>query len=168
MKNILLFVLLTIFSLPNLVAQEVKLKTKDTNEVYEEYYVLDSNKKVKHGSYLKITKPLMGVWGNNYFSLIGNYEMGEKHGAWEQYYPNCNQIEFKGYYKNCLKDSIWIYYYPDIDEKEIREIRTETGTRIEILNINNRISAKGKYRNNEKVGIWEYYNLEQDLIQKYD
>ncbi len=149
-------------------AQEVKLKTKDRDESYEEYFVLADDKKVKHGSYLKVTKPMLGVFGNNYFATIGNYNMGRKDGAWEEYYPNCNQIEYRGYYKEGKKDSLWLYFYPDKDIKEIREIATEAGTSVEIIDINDRISAQGYYKADKKVGVWEFYSTDQKLLQQFD
>lgn len=168
MKKFYLFLCFTVVCVSTVVAQEVKLKNKERDETYEEYYVLVSDKKVKHGSYLKLTKPLLGVWHTSFFSIVGNYQNGVKHGRWEQYYPNCNQIKFKGFYKNNLKDSLWIYYYPDQEKKEIREVKTDTGTEIQIVNLNDRVSAKGHYKNNSKTGIWEYYDMEQRLLQRYD
>jgi hypothetical protein len=62
-------------------AQTTKLITRDTREYLEEFDVLESDRKVKHGNYVKIDKGPFGIS----FSLIGNYKNGLKHGYWEKY-----------------------------------------------------------------------------------
>lgn len=149
-------------------AQEVVLKTKDRDESYEEYFVLIEDKKVKHGSYLKITRPGLNVFGNNYFSQIGNYHMGEKDGLWEEYYDNCNQIEYRGFFEQGVKDSLWTYFYRDGGVKQVREHHTENGNSVEIIDLNDRISAQGSYQADKKVGIWNYFDPNRQLLQKFD
>ena len=163
---ILLLVLIVLWS--NLPAQEVKLKTEDRDKYYEEYYVLATDKKVKHGSYLKFTKPLEGLLGTVHFSAVGSYFKGKKHGLWEEYYPACNQIAYRGFYHQGMKDSLWVSYFREPGIKELKEVQTTAGQSIEIVDLNNKIISLGKYKNNIKVGVWEFYDVNQILIQQYD
>ncbi|MGB3181329.1 MAG: hypothetical protein WBB45_08060 [Cyclobacteriaceae bacterium] len=134
----------------------------------EEYYVLASDKKIRHGSYIKLTKSAMDVYNKSYFSLIGNYAHGKKDGLWEEYYLNSNNIKSRGYYTDGKKDSIWLHFYSDETLKQVREVQTEEGIRAETINLNDRLSSKGSYSKGAKVGVWTYYDLQQQPLQVFD
>lgn len=148
--------------------QDIKLKTKDNDSEYEEYYVLAKDKKIKHGSYLRITRPNLGVWGGNFLAETGTYDNGNKQGIWETYYFNNNQIKSKGKYDKGQKDGLWYFYYSEPGEKELRQVQTEQGAQLEIVNLNTKISSKGNYKQGKRVGIWEFYDFDQNLIEKFD
>src|SRR5688572_23061467 len=96
-----------------LYSQETKFVFKDIVlkngiDFKEEYYVLLSDKKTKHGTYVKYRQP------RGQFAIIesGNYVNGEKNGLWETFYNSVNRklansIETKGNYVNGKKNGVW-------------------------------------------------------------
>lgn len=56
------------------------------------------------------------------------YDKGKKHGASNVYYPN-GKLQYKGWYKNDLRDSLWFFYDTlgkEVDKRAFRKDE-ETG-----------------------------------------
>lgn len=131
----------------------------------EEYYVLKADKKVKHGSYVKLNESFMG----NSLHSTGSYINGKKHGLWQTYYVGINNLKEKGYYKDDLRDSIWQYFYPEGDYKALVEVPSAEGkSSLQIQNVNPVMSKFGVYRNGKVAGVWEYFNEVEKTILKFD
>ncbi len=62
-------------------------------------------------------------------------DKGYREGYWEDYYPNCNLLWFKGSYKDGNRDGYW-----------------------EIYDINGKLSSKGFYKDGKNDGLWEWYH----------
>jgi len=73
-------------------AQQTVVVTKDKETYYEEYSVLESDKKIEHGSYSRLNKPIIGEYSLHSF---GSYVNGQKDGYWEIYYEDNNNIREK-------------------------------------------------------------------------
>lgn len=145
-------------------AQPTILVSHDKKEYLEEFDVLESNRKMKHGSYLKIIKGPFGL----YFDEIGNYKNNQKHGYWEKYYLTANNIEYSGFFKNGLKDSVWSYYYHQGEGKELIQKKTNEGIGFEIKNQKLIIKASGTYANGNRIGSWKFFDEKGELFQIFD
>lgn len=170
MKKLLAFACVLFFSTPTY-SQEITLVSKKklpVNEEWgyvEEYYVLKSDKKKKHGSYIKLNQSYFG----NALHSSGSYSNGKKDGFWQTYFGGNNNIRSKGYYKNDLPDSVWQYFYPEGDYKPLVEVSSpEGGSTLEIQNVNPIMSKSGSYRNGKQTGTWEYFNHGEQTILKID
>jgi len=145
--------------------QQTVLVTKNKENYYEEYSVLQSDKKIKHGRYLKLGKPLFGGYS---FESVGSYTHGLKTGFWETYYENNNNIKEQGFYKNDQRDSVWVSFYPEGIQRKIAEVQSEEGTSLQVVDANPITSKMGNYRDGEISGIWEYFDQRGVIIQKYN
>jgi hypothetical protein len=83
-------------------AQETVNKKSTENGVSEEYYVLKSHKKIKHGSYQKIG-------AGDYPLVQGYYKNNIKDSAWVEYWMPLI-IKSKGNYVNNQREGIWEFY----------------------------------------------------------
>lgn len=145
-------------------AQTTKLITRDTREYLEEFDVLESDRKVKHGNYVKIDKGPFGIS----FSLIGNYKNGLKHGYWEKYYVRKNNIAYSGFFKNNIQDSIWTYFYEQEQGRELKQIQTPEGIKFEIVGAIPVPILTGMYRDGQPVGIWKFFDKNGQVTQAFD
>lgn len=144
-----------------------KKKSPDQNEpgYSEEFYVLKSNKKIRHGSYVR----LHNVFGITSLQATGTYANGQKHGYWQTYYSGNNNIKEKGYYKEGLREGDWQYFYQEGDYKELVGVSTGEGTsELHIQNVNAVMSKSGTYQNDKPVGVWQYFNPIEQAVLKYD
>ena len=151
-------------------SQQTVLVTKDKNNYFEEYSVLAKDKKVKHGSYLKLIKPYWnGLLLNGYaMESAGYYDNGKKTGSWEVYFKANNNIKERGFYKDDLRDSTWLFFYSQGKVNRLVEVTTNEGSSYEIANARPVVCKSGKYLNGVPIGIWEYFNTKGSLIQKFD
>ncbi len=163
MKRFIFLILLS--STTSGFAQETILVTKNRDKDYEEYSVLKSDKKIRQGDYIKLRKPL---YGGFVLSESGRFDHGEKNGFWETYYKDNNNIKSRGYYKNNLKDSLWIFYFPEGIKRNLQEIQSGQGVRLEVLNAHPVISMTGNYLNGKLKGLWMYFDTGGNIVQKYD
>ena len=145
-------------------SQETKLVTKDRPEFYEQYYVLQSDKKIKHGNYVKLDR----IIGGYAFHSTGAYVNDQKNGYWELYYPKNNNIRETGFYSNDLRDSVWTRYYLEGKARQLVEVQNEEGSFLTVVDANPVICSKGNYRNDKPAGTWEYYDRYGKLFLKYD
>jgi hypothetical protein len=160
------FVLIIICSVSlDVSGQQTHLKQDETDEYYQEYSVLQSNKKIKHGPYTKLTK-------TQYLNILnlnesGQFSMGKKNGQWHHYFKNPpNQIKEIGSYKDDLKDSLWTTYYSENKNTSIKfNDLTQT---LEVQNINTLIRSLEYYKDGKSVGIWRLFDTNQTLIQEYN
>ena len=164
MNRILVFLILLAYH-NNVYGQQTILITKDRDNYYEEYSVLKSDKKIRHGRCLKLSKPLLGGYS---FELVGNYSDGLKDGYWETYYENINNIRDKGFYKNDIMDSIWVYFYPEGIRRNLAEVESDDGLSLQVVNANPIASKTGRYKNGELSGVWEYFDQRGVIYQKFD
>src|SRR5687768_12606801 len=115
-------------------AQEVKkIVNYRTNPGFtEEFYVLKSDKTIKHGPYIKIEAKQIGrkgffknnlrdsTWvtyftgyaGGPFVNLEGKYKEGKKVGIWKEWDWVGNQLVLRnsGEYKNSERFGVWQYY----------------------------------------------------------
>jgi antitoxin component YwqK of YwqJK toxin-antitoxin module len=170
MKQILIFICALFFS-TEIYSQETVLVTKKKvsrpNELgsIEEFHVLKSNKKIKHGSYVKLNQTFIG----NALHSSGSYSNGKKNGLWQTYYTGTNNIKEKGFYKDNIPDSIWQYFYPENGYKELIEVPSSEGiSTLEIQNVNPVMRKFGVYRKGKLAGIWEYFDTIETTVLKFD
>lgn len=124
--------------------QEIKKRTTNLSPFKtEEFHVLKSDKKVKHGPYritIKHSKVLVEE---------GFYKLGKKDSLWKR--TQDGHIHKIGYYKDDLMHGTWITYGKIYDEKPF-------------------LRDSGTYAMGNKTGIWKYNNLDgkPELIYNYD
>ncbi len=165
MKYLFFTLLLICISLENF-AQETISILKDKDSYYEEYYVLKSDKKTKHGSYIKLDRP---IYGGLFIESFGSYSQGKKSGYWEAYYPNRNNIKSKGNYnKDGLKEGRWTYFYPETKPLDLFSSDSENGASFQVMWANPTTAQSGNYSNGEKRGVWDYFDEAGFLRQQFD
>lgn len=141
MKQVII-ALLTLTTFSTLAQDTKKVKEKHENPWYtEEYYVLKSDKNVRHGNYKKLGY-------KDCLVIDGYYKNNKKDSTWTEYFWRTDIIERQGNYKDNKKTGLWTEYHR-IGKK-------------------NTPANKGEYKEGERIGIWEFYNRETELIQKYN
>lgn len=165
MKRLSLAIILFIVIGTEAIAQETVLVSKNRENVFEEYSVLKSNKKIKHGHYTKLSK---GTHGELTLIELGPYSDNIKEGYWEFYYENLNNIKEKGFYHNGIRDSIWVYFFSEHLLRKLEEVTTAEGTYLKILNANPVIWKTGQYKDGKLVGTWKFYNGWGQHFQTFD
>jgi antitoxin component YwqK of YwqJK toxin-antitoxin module len=166
----LIFLALYLLITTKILGQQTTLITKNKDAYFEEYSVLANDKKVKHGSYLKLVKPFWNgpLWNGYAIESVGSYDNGKKNGYWEVYFKENNNIKEHGFYKEDLRDSTWLFFYPQGQFNRLVEVKTNEGTSYEIANARPIVCKSGKYSNGTPIGIWEYFNTNASLSQKFD
>lgn len=170
MKQLLLSGLL-ILNVPMAWAQnEVSLiQTRDKMGISQEFNVLNADKTVRHGSYVKY-RLISGP--QNVIALLetGNYERGHKEGEWRTFVMSpYNKLESKGSYHAGLPEGQWFYYHqpkPGVlgrammagkKHAESLSFDSEDSTAV--------VRAKGMCSEGKRVGLWKYYDVNSKLIQ---
>jgi antitoxin component YwqK of YwqJK toxin-antitoxin module len=164
MKHLSLILALSIIG-SRIYAQQTAVVTKDRESYYEEYSVLVADKKIKHGNYTKLNKPIIGGYS---LESIGNYSNGQRDGYWEFYYGYTNNIKEKGFYKRDVKDSIWVIFYPEGTDRRLGQVTTEHGISLQVVNANPVVCKTGRYKEGKFAGVWEYFDERGEIFQTYD
>lgn len=176
--KILLLIIITVSSIHQLLGQDTKFVSRTHNLYTEEYYVLKSDKNIRHGSYVKYKSFL----GQFLVFESGFYENGLKHGLWEYYgHSSANRSFFsryiwlkeKGYYAFGKKNGVWSTYYFDTTSNEVSYEKYRHKNRLDSVNIYiDQVDAKlkqaGMYLNDKRVGDWVAFDQQGELIQKYN
>lgn len=165
----LLYLLATSFCF----GQETKFVSKDGGGFIEEYYVLKSDKNLRHGTYVKYRQP----FGQVVVIESGNYSNGLKHGLWEEFYnefsrKSWNAIKERGQYVSGKKNGVWTYYHLDTTTnvtnlEKVGQKRTES-VNVSIDNKDAKLRMAGMYLNDKRVGEWTSWDRYGEIIQKYN
>lgn len=88
-------------------SQELKTvkKTLTSNpftEEIEEYQVFKSDKKIRHGSYVRLV--------NNKILETGFYKNNQKDSVWTKFYPQTGAIREQGNYQNNQRVGLWSFF----------------------------------------------------------
>jgi antitoxin component YwqK of YwqJK toxin-antitoxin module len=150
-------------------SQETILKINQRSTFIEEYDVLVSNKKIKHGNYVNYS---IGWFGKIYLNECGRYYLNNKDSVWTTYQGN--QIkEVKTYKNGILNGPFFSYFIATIGYKTENEFKDNKGRKNDSLLISladnllqKRIS--GLYLNNEKQGVWSYFYKDGQKYFAYD
>jgi hypothetical protein len=109
-----LILLILVFSCDSLLAQDL-VKQKDSLRFGKaKYYVLKSDKNIKHGS--SFIKSYLGTKA----ILYGQYSYGEKDGEWMERYPDYSMsLKSVGQYNKGEKIGLWNYYDLDGEKSQV-------------------------------------------------
>ena len=129
--TVLIFALL--ISCISTFAQDVKEITRIGPNYVEEYYVLKSDKNIKHGRYRQLTSKLERIVITN-----GYYNYGKKDSIWTFYHWGTKDIHKQGRFKDDQKEGVW-YEYGYKNDKKI-------------------LLSEGAYEDGVRVGEWEFFN----------
>jgi len=170
MKSCLILYLVLISLLVNAQETEFVENIIDTYTA-EEYYVLKSDKSIKHGSYVKFWTKYSGTR----ILESGSYDRGQKTGTWMYFYKagfrGVHYTRERGQYVNGKKNGLWIQYYMDsvfsIKKKEAFEQQKDSLV-IDINQEPRRIQLAGAYLNDKRIGEWTSFDPRGNLIQKYN
>ncbi|HSH50650.1 MAG TPA: hypothetical protein VK982_02905 [Bacteroidales bacterium] len=163
---ILVFTVSTFFSG---YTQKTKWKLNNTLNYKEEFFVLDTNLSIKHGTYIKYS-PLYGLKAR--LMETGQYDMGKKDSVWI-FFHNNHVIEYRTLKRDTLHG---IYYtcYPDTSRTKIAsKLFNHQGKRFSTLQLNLRddslrLKITGAYENGIKIGEWTYYYPNGEVFFRYD
>ncbi|MDZ4712462.1 MAG: hypothetical protein SGI89_09065 [bacterium] len=167
-------IIVLIFVYSNSFGQETKFVLKDGGGFQEEYYVLKSDKKIKHGTYAKYRAP----FGQIVMIETCNYSNGEKHGQWTAFYnefskKTWNKIRERGNYVNGKKNGVWVSYYLDTAASiaNMEKVNTEGQSKSVSVNIEQKtekLKQAGMYLNDKRVGEWTSFYSNGNIDQKYN
>lgn len=146
-------------------AQETKLISKKGVDFFEEYTVLVEDKKIKHGSYFKLTKSPLEEYA---LDELGTFNRGHKDGFWQYFYRVSNHLKEQGFYKLGERDSLWVSFYPQERFKKLAQAKTDEGVNLQISGANPKPLKAGIYREGKPTGDWFYFNTYGDTIRKYN
>ena len=146
MKKILL-ISLCIFTFKPVFSQKTIEVISSRDQKIEIYYVLETDRKTKHGNYLL-------TWDANLYKSIieeGTYKNNSKEGVWKTYHPfkgkydkNDMRVQYLTTYKNNKKDGLFVEFGYDRDTIEV-----------------------GEFLENKRAGVWKKYK-DGKLVGKYD
>ena len=118
MKTKILLCLIAFSTIAN--AQELKKITKGNDHFGEVYYVLKSDKNIRHGQYLKYFET-MNMYDKS-IEAYGNYDNNKKTGAWIFCDAEnvANPLLAIGEFRDDKKIGRWVYFYiPDSEQDNI-------------------------------------------------
>ncbi|WP_430937326.1 toxin-antitoxin system YwqK family antitoxin [Saccharicrinis sp. 156] len=149
--------------------QETILKKREFGGIYEEYYVLKKDKKVKSGSYVKYAQ---NIFGHIIIFEKGYYSNNQKEGYWKKFGNNQLQ-EVRSYSKGMLNGDYYYYYIDTSGVKTSNQFIDYKGTKNDslIFTMNDEqllIREHGKYKNDRRSGIWNFYHANGDVYYTYD
>jgi hypothetical protein len=163
----------------NSYSQETKFVIKKNNGyLFEEYYVLKSDKKTKHGEYVKY---ITSNFSNNAIypnkreiQLIenGTYKYGKKDGTWMTY--NENKISsIINYQSDSLEGEYYHFWSDSIAMKSKSYFTDQIKSKDDTIVINTLqdslpVHIHGFFKNNKECSIWSYYNIKNELYFQYD
>lgn len=154
-------------------SQKLKVvKSVNSEGEKEIYYVLKSNRTIRHGMYLKIGR-------NRQLLEQGSYENNIKNNIWTKY-VDYNKFDLNGYYekkvrkksfyKNGYVDSVWIYNtFNDQIAKKVYYFNNETDSTWVCFDDNERKEYIFDFRKNDVVEYnWnnksrEYYVYREEI-----
>lgn len=158
----------------DLLGQETKFVLKEGQGFTEEYDVLKSDKKVKHGTYVKYRQP----FGQYVIIESGAYQNGEKHGQWETFYNETsrktwNKLKEKGNFVNGKKNGLWTYYYLDTAANTTNVEKSGANGKSKSVNVsidqkNEKLRQAGMFLNDKRVAEWVSFDHEGEVFQRYN
>ncbi|WP_201980121.1 toxin-antitoxin system YwqK family antitoxin [Hymenobacter rubidus] len=172
--TVMLLVLSFVVSSPEVLAQRetLSVQTKNRDGVVEEYGVLNNNKTIRQGPYIRY-RPL-GRFAGVAVLEAGSYENGLKEGEWRSFsdeYP-WNKLLSKGSYYAGLPDGLWQYYHCYWIKRhgEVETVpngrKTKAGLLVSVVDTSAILQAKGMNYAGVKAGVWVYYDAQHNVIQK--
>jgi hypothetical protein len=166
-KTVLTIHLLYITTL--IAGQETTLKIRESNGIYEEFYVLKNNKKNKEGTYVKY---VYNVLGQLFILETGFYKNNLKNEYWQTFV--WNQVkEVRKYLNDTLNGEYYSFYIDTLGVEESSKISDYKGKRNDSLMVSisedfQYLKEKGQYKNNERDSVWNFYTLEGSIYFSYD
>jgi antitoxin component YwqK of YwqJK toxin-antitoxin module len=167
-------ILILIVTHLDIFGQETKFVLKEGQGFTEEYSVLKTDKKVRHGTYVKYRQP----FGQYVIIESGNYLNGEKHGQWETFYNEIprktwNNIKEKGNYVNGKKNGLWTFYYLDTTANATNVVKSGTTKQSKSVSVsidqkNEKLRQAGMFLNDKRVAEWVSFDHEGDIFQRYN
>jgi hypothetical protein len=179
MRTKILFCLIVFSTIAK--AQELKKITRANNHFGEVYFVLKSDKTIKHGQYLKYFES-MNMYDKS-IEAYGNYDKNKKTGAWIfcDAENDANPLLAIGEFRDDKKVGKWLYFYIPATEnnniinlfggKKHTTVTLPKGNdpiNVSLDTIGIRTASIGEYNDNKKVGVWDYYFRDGSLACKYD
>lgn len=132
MKKIFSIFLFTLFLLSVFPQATILVERKEKTQILERYYVLNSDKNIKHGeytSYFRVFDKDLEKY-KNALKYTGYYKNGKKDSLWTEYYSPYNKpknihhlrvildgVKSKGYYKDDKKVGIWMTKKDEVIER---------------------------------------------------
>lgn len=150
-------------------SQTTTLVVKERGKFYEEYYVLKSDKNIKHGSYINYS---IGLLWKIFINETGNYYYNKKDSIWT-FYQNNQMIKKITYYRGKLHGQYSSYYPDSLNWDMDLGFNNNRGRKNDSLQLNltePKVQSQivGNFFDNMKNGIWSYFYPNGDLIFKYN
>lgn len=166
----------------NINAQETRFVFKKLNgKVFEEYYVIKENKKIKHGQYVKYTLSSFdegkNLWLLNEGIIMllesGNYNYGRKQGIWTDYAYNNKISEIYNYDVDTLNGEFYSYWSDSVKSKSKPVYSNQKKSKNDIFTIDVQkdslpVHIYGFYCKGKECSVWSYYNTMNVLYFQYN
>jgi TonB family protein len=114
--------------------------TKNKGQISERFYVLQSDKTIKHGEYI------------SYYTVMSDEYKKIKKGTLsiDEFFKE------KGFYNLGKKDSLWIEYHAP----------QRTVTKMGSQSVYGKIKSQGYYKDDKKVGVW--LTFKEEITERFD
>jgi hypothetical protein len=152
---------------------------KHNNYLFEEYYVLTSDNKTKHGQYTMYSASYLSNEGfylnRRLIQLLetGTYSYGKKEGTWIDYVGN--KMSTIHNFKSDSLDGEYYKFWTDSTGPKFNSyfINDQIDTRKDSMIIDETqdsllVHVHGFFKNDKECSIWSYYNNESGLFFQYD
>lgn len=157
-----------------LAAQETRLITKDSAGIAEEYYVLTSNEKILHGTYVKYKHSNLFASQSITVLEAGSYKNGLKDGEWQYFHKGPfvtrkNRLWQQGSYVLGRKNGVWKEYYADTIQANTQyDVGNSASVDVVIDHDKLSLFQVGSYLNDRRVGEWVAFSEKGEIIQRYN
>jgi hypothetical protein len=157
------------FTIRSIFAQETELKIKVSSSYIEEFDVLKSDKKIRHGSYLKYS---YGLLYKIFIHETGQYYYNKKDSIWKKLVSNQLEEEFS--YEKGILEGKYNKYFIDTSNVEVKlKLVNNPGKKNDyaIADLNKENGKKiisGYFHENKKSGVWTYYDLKGKIFFQFN
>ena len=134
----------------------------------EEFDVLKTDKKVRHGTYVRyMPQPFIG----KVLFETGSYDHGRRQGEWRTYSTDKPwSIISVGTYNAGEKEGVWTYYHlfvsPPSAARANNSFTPKAGDALYINDTTAIVQAQGLYAQGHRVGVWTYFDWNKQVVQK--
>lgn len=96
---------------------------------------------------------------------------GERHGLWEKYYPESNQLRFAGEFHHGKERGKFKFYCQTCGDQPSAIIDYGRGNdiaKVKYLDLKGKVISEGKMKHQKRMGEWVYYHKDSDRVMSQE